>query len=363
MLIDGEPIEATIYSAEEARRIYDDIVRQLRDPALLEYVGRGLVQASVFPIQPGQERTIQITYREVLTAEQGLIRYSHPLDVSSFSAQPIEQVSVRVAVTSAEPIRAVYSSSHQVAFDRPDDFHVTAGWEGSNVLPTTDFDLIYTVSQDQIGANLLSYVDPATGEGYFMLLAAPGVTAPTTAVAKDVVVVFDTSGSMEGEKFAQAQQALVYVLEHLNPEDRFAIGRVQHRRPPLRDELMPQLRRPERGQLGQGPSGHRRHRHPPRPCSRGWPSSSPSAPTYLMFLTDGLPTEGEVQSPVILSNVESATPGQRPASSPSAVGDDVDALPARQPGRGPRRRQQLRPPGERIDEVVSAFYAKVSTPS
>ena len=35
--------------------------------------------------------------------------------------------------------------------------------------------------------------------------------------------MLDTSGSMEGEKIEQAQEALLYVLEHLNPEDRFNI--------------------------------------------------------------------------------------------------------------------------------------------
>ena len=61
----------------------------------------------------------------------------------------------------------------------------------------------------------MSYVDESNGEGYF-LLAAPGIDDETEIVAKDVIVVLDTSGSMEGEKIVQARQALLYVLEHLN---------------------------------------------------------------------------------------------------------------------------------------------------
>ncbi|MFQ5617313.1 MAG: VIT domain-containing protein, partial [Anaerolineales bacterium] len=38
MWVDGKPIEAKILEKEEARQIYDEIVRRLRDPALLEYV-------------------------------------------------------------------------------------------------------------------------------------------------------------------------------------------------------------------------------------------------------------------------------------------------------------------------------------
>ena len=60
MEVDGEPVEAKILSAEEARAIYDEIVRTQRDPALLEYIGRDAIQASVFPIPPGEDRRITI---------------------------------------------------------------------------------------------------------------------------------------------------------------------------------------------------------------------------------------------------------------------------------------------------------------
>lgn len=199
MIVDGEPVDAKILSAEEARRTYNDIVRRMKDPALLEYAGRGAIQASIFPIPPGGDRRIQIEYRQVLTAEQGLVRYVYPLNTERFSAQPLREVSVHVDVQSADPVRAVYSPSHQIAVDRRDDKNFSVGWEAADQRPTTDFELIYTVSQEQIGANLLSYVDPVSGRGTFMLLAAPGIAQEQARVAKDVIVVLDTSGSMEGE--------------------------------------------------------------------------------------------------------------------------------------------------------------------
>src|SRR3712207_9098868 len=96
MGVDGEPVEAKLLDAVEARQIYDDIVRRMRDPALLEYVGRGLIQASVFPIPPGEDRRIEIEYQQVLTAEGGIFRYVYPLNTARFSAQPLEQDGVRV---------------------------------------------------------------------------------------------------------------------------------------------------------------------------------------------------------------------------------------------------------------------------
>ncbi|HSR29013.1 MAG TPA: VIT domain-containing protein, partial [Anaerolineae bacterium] len=40
MWVDGEKLEGQVLERDEARRIYEDIVRRRRDPALLEYVGR-----------------------------------------------------------------------------------------------------------------------------------------------------------------------------------------------------------------------------------------------------------------------------------------------------------------------------------
>jgi Ca-activated chloride channel family protein len=38
MWVDGEPVAAELLDAGAARRTYEEIVRSLRDPALLEYV-------------------------------------------------------------------------------------------------------------------------------------------------------------------------------------------------------------------------------------------------------------------------------------------------------------------------------------
>ena len=183
MTVDGEPVAAKILDAAEARRIYDDIVRRMRDPALLEYIGEGAIQASVFPIPPGADRRVQIEYGEVIPVTDGLARYRYPLNTERFSAQPLAEVSVHVAVETREPLRAVYSPSHDIAIDRPDDFNFAAGYEANDIRPDTDFDLFWSVSPDKLGANIVSYVD-ANGDGYFLLLAAPGIERPTSTPAQ-----------------------------------------------------------------------------------------------------------------------------------------------------------------------------------
>src|SRR6266542_5334227 len=52
MNIGDKEVEAELLPADKARQIYEDIVRRYRDPALLEYAGRGAFKARIFPIEP-----------------------------------------------------------------------------------------------------------------------------------------------------------------------------------------------------------------------------------------------------------------------------------------------------------------------
>ena len=87
MWVDGVAIEAKILEREEARAIYDAIVRQLRDPALLEYVGSSAIQANVFPIPPHAERHIEIEYTQILPVDNGLSIMSIP-NLQSYTPIP-----------------------------------------------------------------------------------------------------------------------------------------------------------------------------------------------------------------------------------------------------------------------------------
>ena len=370
MWVDGVPVEGEILEADEARQIYEEIVRQRRDPALLEYVGRDAVQARIFPIPPGGSRQVELEYSQVLPVENGLVRYVYPLNTEKFSARPLEDVSVHVEIRSQNAMHALYSPTHQdrVYIERDGDYRATVGYEESDLLPDQDFELIYTVSQDDVGLNLLSYREsasddgrrPELAEGFFLLLVAPTVEVDEGhVIPRDVILVLDTSGSMEGAKIEQAQEALVYVLEHLNAEDRFNViafstGLQQYAR-----ELRPAA------EAGEAADWVRRlEAVGGTDINRALLEAMAQVgerPTVLIFLTDGLPTEGVTEIEQILSNIESAAPDNARLF-PFGVGDDVntillDTLAEQQRGAAGYVR-----PDERIDEEISSFYAKISTP-
>src|SRR5215467_6285692 len=84
MEIDGKQAEAELLSAEKARHIYEDIVRKLKDPALLEYAGRDIFKVRIFPIEPNSKKRITISYTQLLKSDDGLISYVLPLNTEKY---------------------------------------------------------------------------------------------------------------------------------------------------------------------------------------------------------------------------------------------------------------------------------------
>lgn len=360
MWVDGQPIEAKILGAGEARAIYDEIVRQLRDPALLEYVGTGAIQANVFPIPAGDERRIEIEYAQILPADNGLVHYVYPQSTDLYTNAPLDTQNIRVDLRSDTAIRAIYSPSHPVAISRDGEFRATAGYEGSNVTADKDFELYYSVSPEEIGLNLLSYRE-AGEDGFFLMLVAPTVEVdPDEVVSKDVILVLDTSGSMAGEKMAQAKEAARYVVQRLNPEDRFNVVAFSTGVRTYAPELLPAA-----DADGALPFIDRLEAVGGTNISlallEAMNQADAERPLTVIFLTDGLATEGIVETPLLLDAVgEAAPPSTRLFA--FGVGNDVDTLLLDGLTENHRGTTTYVRPGEAIDEAVSGFYAKVSTP-
>jgi Ca-activated chloride channel homolog len=360
--VDGQPVEGRVLDATQARQTYEQIVASMRDPALLEYVGRGAVQARIFPIDPQSERRIELEYTQALPAEGGLVRYIYPLNTEKFSAMPIESVTISVDIESAMPIRAVYSPSHEVGISRESDRHVVAGYEAANVLPDTDFALYYSLGESE-AFHLLSYRDPTDTvdpDGFFMLLLAPRIDTTHQIIPKDLLLVLDRSGSMDGEKFRQAQEAIRYILENLNAGDRFNLitfsTGVEMYASGLRPTNEAAEARPWLDSLrAEGSTDIN------RALLEAAAMVDSERPTYLIFLTDGLPTEGVTDSQSILSNFAGSAP-QNLRLFAFGVGYDVDTILLDTLSQDHHGRSTYVQPGMSLDEVLSSFYAGISTP-
>ena len=207
MWVDGRPLEAQVLDRDEARRIYEEIVRERRDPALLEYADRGAFRARIYPIPAWGEKRVELEYSEVLPADAGLVRYVYPLSTEKFSSRPLDEVRVTVHLTASQEIRALYSPSHPITEERRGDREAEVVYRETRVTPSKDFVLYYSVGDGEPSANLMTYRD-AGEDGFFLLLVAPGrQAAAEEVVPRDVIFVLDTSGSMRGTKIEQAKAA------------------------------------------------------------------------------------------------------------------------------------------------------------
>ncbi len=363
MWVDGVPIDAKILAADEARSIYNEIVRQYRDPALLEYIGSGAIQANVFPIPPGESRRIQIAYSQVLEVDNGLLHYVYPLKAAGQGQRSIGEMSISVSVRGQDPIGSVYSPSHSIAISRTpgDDTQFRAGFEANNYRATDDFSLFFALTSETISVNLLSYRESASDDGFFMLLVQPPLSVPDERViARDVIVVLDQSGSMQGPKWDQAREAAAYVLEHLNPQDRFNMilfstgWRVYSTRMENTDSARDAVSWISR-QAAEGGTDIN------GALLTALAGVDAERATTVLFITDGLATEGETDPDTILRNLrDAARPNARIFA--FGVGDDVDTFLLDSIVRDHHGASTYVRPGERINEAVASLYNKISAP-
>lgn len=306
LLVDGKEFEAKLLPKDEARRRYEEIVRSNQDPALLEWVGAGLFQTSVFPIPAGQSRTVTLRYTQLCRRSHGLTELLFPLGAARYTDAALEKLSLRVAIDSPVAIKNLYSPSHDVSIVRAEDDkrHAVVTFETAKSIPTEDFRLFYDTGDKPVAASVISYRPDADEDGYFLMLATPQLQAPEEGdrrKAKTVVFVVDRSGSMSGEKMDQAKEALRFVLNNLRDGDLFNIvaydSEIETFRPEL--EKFNQQTCAAAASFVDGLfAGGSTNIDGALDRALGMLTDD-DRPAYVIFLTDGLPTAGETGEPAI----------------------------------------------------------------
>ncbi len=351
-----ETLEGKLLDADDAQRIYQEIVARQIDPALLHSLGDNLYEVRAFPVPAGEHREVSFTVTTPLTAEgeQALVE----IPWSRMSPRPASAV-VSAEIDVPWELRSALAPGHDIAFTREDTGRATVDWEsGHGWTPGADFRLYLTGGEGLLATRLLAH---RSGEqdGYFALLFAPAIEVDEV-VARDVILVLDTSGSMEGEKIEQAREAARYVLDHLSKDDRFGIVSFSRGVRVFDDELRPASEVGDAGDFvdgleaagGTNISGG---------LERALDLASGERPATVIFLTDGLPTEGIQETDGILDLAAQAAP-ERTQLFAFGVGYDVDtvlldALSTRFTGSS-----HYVTPGEAVDAEVSRLFERVSTP-
>ncbi len=363
-MVDGKEYDAQLMTREEARRIYEGYVRRNQDPALLEWMGTGMFQTSVFPIPPGQERTVTLRYTQLLRKDENLTDFLFPLSTAKYTSHALEKLSFDVSIESSAKIKSVYSPTHDVDVKRDDDTHAVVSFVAHNQIPATDFRLFFDTAESQVGASVVSYWPEGEADGYFLLLASPEIKSATgTQQRKNSIFVIDRSGSMNGKKIEQAKEALRFVINNLQEGDLFNIiaydSDVESFRPELQrynDETRQQALGFVNGIFAGGSTNI------DAALSTAMSMIQDQAqPNYVVFLTDGKPTVGETNEAKIVDNARKNNRFSARLVS-FGVGYDVNSRLIDRLSRANRGQSEYVRPDEDIEANVSRLYRKIAAP-
>lgn len=363
MKVDGKPLEGEMLSADEAAAEYRKLVNQAKDPAILEYVGRGAVRARIYPIPARGKKRVEISYAQLLPADGGVVKYVYPLDTERFSRDPIDDVDVNISLRADAAIANVFSPSHKLEIARPNDREAVARYHAAKVKPAQDLVLYYAFGAEGPGAALITH---KTGgeDGYFMLVVTPPAAADIAPEPKEITLVVDISGSMAGDKLDQTKAALKYCLEHLNPGDYFNIVTFNETVTLFRERAVAAEAANVRAGLefvDKVAAGGGTNIDGALSQALAAGSAQTGGPSMVLFLTDGKPTVGERNTADIVAHTATAN-GSAARIFSFGVGYDVktellDGLGAKSGGTA-----QYLEPGEDVNLAVVSFYNKVASP-
>jgi Ca-activated chloride channel family protein len=365
--IDGELVSGETYGADEARRMYEEIVRRQRDPALVEWMGMGMLRTRIFPINPGETKRVVIRFQSVATREGDALRVdyfggSDPANRQPATGNPAAGNTV-VNLTLEYPDRSgygrAYSPTHLVDVnDRGSNFEVRVRGDAR------DATILIPVARADAAAISVLTNAPGREEGFAMITVTPPDRGNAAGTPRDITLVLDVSGSMQGQKMSQARAAGAQVLNTLRPDDRFRLIDFSTDVHTFRDQFVyatPENLRAARSYLDNlDASGSTNIEAALREAMRFEPSGERLP--LVLFVTDGAPTVGE-RDPLRLADLTRRdSRGQRPRVFSFGVGADVNVTLLEQLAIEGRGTSQFVRPDESVERSVALVASRLVDP-
>ncbi len=354
--------------ARQARAIYEEIVRRKKDPALIELAGHGLIRARVFPISPGETRRITLRYTQLMPRVGDALQFRYAAGGRYGMASGVEgargperraepaPLAFRLVADSGAMFGQPFSPTHQLNVRRDGGRLVVE--PGSDL--TGDLSLFLPLAHGLVGMSVVAH-RPNDEAGYFMLTVVPG-RVNGGAIARDVTVVLDVSGSMSGSKLDQAKQALDQLLGSLRASDRFRLASFSSTVTTYRSgwtratgDAVREARRwvddlQANGGTNIGQALDEAFRLP----------GDPDHLDVVLFLTDGLPSVGE-QNPERLAQQAERSRGRARVFA-FGVGYDVNTYLLDRLSAAGHGSTQYVTPGQDVEQALGALVTKISHP-
>ncbi len=363
--LDRQPQAVTHQDSTATNAALYDMVAQRHDPSLLQYADWESL-AFDLNMPPGSSRQMSLEYEEALAPSGGLYRYRYVLSTERYSSLPLEEVSLTVNLYSPDGLSSLYSPTHEITTEWSEPGRARVSWQAQNVNPSEDFELFFAPAEGGFGGGLLT--GQRDEQNHLLFLFAPEAEqVSSSAIPKDIVFVFDRSGSMEGEKIRQARNALRFILNQLDQTDRFSIVGFDQQLSLFAPTLQPVGRQ----NLSDA------HHFVERLTADGSTdleaalqaglkiladSEGRDATSMVIFLTDGLPTAGVTDEGAIARLVAEANTRQAARLHIFGVGYDVNTHLLDRLASDNSGSVTYVQPGENLELVLTDFYKQIAHP-
>jgi Ca-activated chloride channel family protein len=375
--INGEMVAGETMSADRARQIYEEIVRRQRDPALLEWMGYGLLRARIFPIAPGEQKKVVVRFQTVAPREGDALRVDYfrgmRMNQQRLNQEPEGRTSFVLTYPNDPMYGTAYSPTHSIFEPRygsddssQGDASFASSYRGSTRRVEVrdargEVTLLIPIRRSTSAAISLLANAPGNGDGFALITLSPPAVRPRP-VPRDVTFVIDVSGSMSGQKIEQARAAGKQLLGTLSPMDRFRLIDFSSDVRTFRDNYSPATRdniRAAERYLDQLEAQGSTNISGALDEALSTPVQEGRLP-IILFLTDGQPTVGERDASVIGSNVAKQRGSRRLFT--FGVGADLNVSLIEQLALEGRGTASFVRPEESVERAVGIVASRLTSP-
>jgi Ca-activated chloride channel homolog len=362
-------IPAVILERKRAEEIYNQLKQQSIDPGLLQMGERGaeeakrsaIFSARIVPIPAYGTKRLEFEYHETIPVENFKSYFAIALRPDAYQAQAARNCRINFVLRSAQAIAnfAATAKTYPLELDEHTPYLVKGHFSGQNVNLTEDF--VATFDLDRANSDSLKVIthrNPVSAQpsptetapprsnnepGFFAAEALLGKAqesgAPAAAAAapvespgspKALIVLLDTSLSMQWEKLERSYQALETLLRTLTPNDKFNLILFNTQTQSFQPAAIPAdgaaiqhaLDFVRASRLRGGTDLQRALDEALRQCANS------SGKSYLVLLSDGGATRGTIQNGKLAAWYETAwkhlPETSRPKTYIFGVGDDAN---------------------------------------
>ncbi len=259
LIVGNRHIRGEVREREQARVEYERARSHGQRAGLIDSERPNLFTTTIANIGPGETISVAIAFQQSVRYDAGTFSVRLPLVVGpryvppeQAAADPEDTQRITAIVTTAgagnrvrilarlnagmpiTDVRSLYHSVTQRFIDESvREIELTAGSAPAN----RDFVLEWRAAATEPVTAL--FREWAAGEEYALLQFFPPQGLLPPRLARDIVFVVDTSGSMDGTSIDQAREALRFALLQLTPNDRFNIIRFASDTQLLHDRPVP----------------------------------------------------------------------------------------------------------------------------